>query len=228
MKSTNSQIRVGQRLKCRAGFADYVKTSAVTIAAAAPVAAMANFSGYNTCNSSPNGVYSESNGNGNFVNLSCTCGDFDSFLTDLTLDTTAAPAAISIAEPGAGAQNYTFLVTAAASGLVSFDYQSAIFIGDLSGPGVSNVEFVDQTTGMTFSLNTGTMFSTTVSAGDIFGFHLTTNYEGTASLTVTNFSAPEPANGVPDQGSTVALLAFGFVGLLAYRATAARRSTVCG
>ena len=227
MKSTNIQGGVSQRLNFRAGFADYVKTSAVAIAAAAPVTAMANFSGDYTVNPPPNGVYTDAAATGSFGNWTGTWTGFDNPFTDVTLNTTAAPAGISILTDGAPL--YTFLVTAAASGLVSFDYVSSrlfdlFAIDDFA----SDIEFINQTTAMAFSLNTGTMFSTNVAAGDIFGFRLTAAYEGTNSISITNFSAPEPAapNGVPDQGSTLALLTFGFIGLLAYRAKSGRRSTV--
>lgn len=223
MQSSNRQRAFGRK----AAFTDYVKTSAIAVATAAPLSAMANFSGDYTVNPPANGVYTDSAANGSFGNWTGTWTGSDNInFIQATLDTTAAPAGISIRVEAPSQQDYTFLVTAAASGLVSFDYVSAVLDpGDPSGPGVNNIEFVNQTTNSASSLNISGMFSTAVSVGDIFGFHLTNNYQGSVILTVTNFSAPgSPSQSVPEQGYTLGLLAFGFVGLLAFRATAARRS----
>jgi hypothetical protein len=70
-------------------------------------------------------------------------------------------------------------------------------------------------------------FSSSVAAGDVFGFQLAnSNYNSTVGLALNNFSAPEPVvgPGVPDTGATLGLLAFGFVGLLAFRANRQRAS----
>lgn len=224
MKSSNGQRAFGKK----AAFADYVKTSAIAVATAAPLSAMANFSGDYTVNPPANGVYNDGGATGSFGNWTGTWNG----ISNLNLNTTAAPAGIAISilgfNQGDGTPNadYTFLVTAAASGLVSFDYQSFVLTSG-SSQFVGNIEFVNVTAGTMFSLNSGTMFSTGVSAGDIFGFHLSVGYQGDAGIAITNFFAPEGSSqGVPEQGYTLGLLAFGFVGLLAYRATAARRASV--
>lgn len=183
----------------------YLKASAMAGAAAAPVSALANFSGsYDVTPPAP-GFYTNTPGPyGNWTASFSGPGN-------KSVDTTAAPNQISLsADQGfaVGTGDFTFLTTAAATGLVSFNYVA-------TGSG-GNAFFVQ---GMTLTPLIGSgPFSTPVTSGESFGFELTTSYVTDVALTISNFSAPEPAAGVPDNGSTLALLAFGFVGLLAHRA----------
>ena len=84
----------------------------------------------------------------------------------------------------------TFLVTAASSGLVSSITHQLVF--RVFYP-EGNFTFVNLTTNTSFSLNSGTMFSPAVSAGDIFGFQLSFSDDTNGSLTLSNFFAPEGA-----------------------------------
>ena len=233
MTSKNSQRARGRRLNSRVRFADYVKTSAIAVATAAPLSALADFSGDYTI-TPPSGSFSDASTNGTFGKWTGTrtTSSGPPFFSEghTTLNTLLAPDQLflsgnaGINDEVTNPVDYTFLVTAAASGLVSFDYTRASLLTFVN---VSDLQFVDVTTNQAVSLTEGAhSFSANVSAGDIFGFHLFFQYPGSGSLTITNFSAPEPTNGVADQGSTVALLTFGFIGLLAYRATAARRASV--
>jgi hypothetical protein len=200
-----------KRSNARPEFADYIKRSAIIAAVTAPTAAaLANFSGDYSLTPPANSVYSNSAANGMFGNWTGT--EVNNLFDFITLDTTGAPSSLTISVSFDSVEQYNFLVKAAATGLVSFDFSEF-------GGGVT---FVDQTSAFSSSLTGSGMFSATVSANDIFGFQLSANYLGSDGITITNFSAPEPSSGVPDQGRTLNLLALGFVGLLAYRAAAAR------
>jgi hypothetical protein len=181
----------------------YLNASAMAGAAAAPMSVLANFSGDYSVTPPPAGVYT--NTTGPFGNWTASF----SGPGNESLDTTAAPNQISLsADQGfrVGTSMFTFLTTAAATGLVSFNY---------SATGSGSAFFVEGTT--LFPLIGSGPFSEPVTSGDSFGFELTTGYVTDVALTINTFSAPEPGTAVPDNGSTLALLAFGFVGLLALR-----------
>jgi VPDSG-CTERM motif len=196
----------------------YLKASAIAGAAAAPVSVLANFSGaYSVTDPShPAGVYFDTPG---------AFGNWTAFLSgpaDGTLDTTGAPNQISLdltQGPHVGTGDYQFLTTAAATGLVSFSY-TAQLTNSFSANAAAY--FFEGST--LFPLLGSGPFSLIVMAGDSFGFVLITGYTTEAALTISSFSAPEPSAAVPDKGSTLALLAFGFVGLLAFRANVQRAS----
>jgi hypothetical protein len=184
----------------------YLKASAMAGAAAAPMSVLANFSGDYLVTPPAPGFYPSATGMfGNWTASS-------SGPASGNLDTTGAPNQISLTLTQGfqvGTSTFEFLTTAAATGLVSFNYTTQFI-----SPG--NAYFVE---GMTLTPLLGSgPFSAPVTAGDVFGFEVTTGYTGRAALTIDTFSAPEPVAGVPDNGSTLALLAFGFVGLLAFRA----------
>jgi VPDSG-CTERM motif len=197
----------------------YLKASAMAGAAAAPVSVLANFSGdYSVTPPSAN-LYLNSNAVGAFGNWTAS-----STGSTQSLDTTAAPNQISLdlsrdAHPGTS--TYDFLVTAATTGLLSFNYAASTSFGF---NGFAATLFVDQTTNASVPLLGSGPFSFLVNAGDVFGFELQAGYSSQAALTVSNFSAPEAVAAVPDAGSSLALLAFGFVGLLAFRANVQRAS----
>jgi hypothetical protein len=212
-------------LSSRPGFSVY-KATALAGVAAAPLTALADFSGDYAVTPPAAGSYSNASATGAFGNWT---GTWDN-LGNLNLNTSLAPNQISMSIGSFSTDsfgNYTFLVQAAASGLVSFDYVSNA-TGTLDFGGTT-AAFIDQTSSTSMSLTGSGMFSQTVAAGDIFGFQISYGYEAAVALTISNFSGPEPAapqNGVPDQGTTLGLLAFGFVGLLAYRAAARRQSVI--
>lgn len=184
----------------------YLKASALAGAAAAPASVLANFSGDYSVTPPPPGVYANANAIGTFGNWTAS----DTGRGDPSLDTMSAPSQISMnlnQGPFVGTSVYSFLTTAAATGLVSFNYSTL---------GSGNAFFVEGNT--LFPLIGSGAFSQPVTSGDSFGFEVTTGYQTNEALTISSFSAPEPSAGVPDSGSTLALLAFGFVGLMAYRA----------
>jgi hypothetical protein len=194
----------------------YLKASAMAGVAAAPVSVLANFSGDYAVTPPPPGSYSNAAATGTFGNWNASLPGMG-LVGSTTLDTTGAPNQISLStfSNNGPDHDYKFLTTAAATGLVSFDFTAVLNNNNASA------SFVDETT-MTSSPLTGSgLFSIPVASGDMFGFELTASYvnghSGSAALTISNFSAPEPSTGVPDNGSALALLAFGFVGLLAFR-----------
>ena len=212
----NFPAKAQRRLRSTPLFATYAKASLLAGAAAAPVSALADFSGPYSVNPPANGTYLNTSANGAFGNWTGAWSNPSS--GGVSLNTSTAPSLIGISLNDSAFNTtgtYSFLVTAAATGLVSFDFSGSNFNG--------SVLFEDTTTSFSSALNGVNLFSTNVSAGDTFGFKLTATYFGSASLTVSNFSGPVPTtNGVPEQGSSLALFALGFVGLMAYRATARR------
>jgi VPDSG-CTERM motif len=216
MKSTvDSKPGIKSRLK-RPRLSCYVKASVMAGAAAAPVSVLANFSGDYSVTPPAPGLYA--------IGAPTTFGNWaaSSSGSSESVDTVAAPDQISLdlnrdAHPGTSI--FTFLNTAAATGLLSFDYAASNQAGF---NGFAATLFVDQTTNVSIPLVGSAPFSFSLNAGDVFGFELQAGYTSTADLIVSNFSAPEPVAGVPDTGSTLALLAFGFVGLLAFRASSQR------
>ena len=205
-------------VRSKPGFAAYAKASLLAGAAAAPVSALADFSGPYSVNPPANGTYNNAATNGAFGSWTGTWTNIGGGSDVVSLNTGSAPSqiAMSLSNHQVTTEIYSFLVTAAATGLVSFNFSANNNIN-------SSITFLDVTTSFSFALNGNSSFSTNVNAGDIFGFRLTQNYFGDSSLTVSNFSAPRPT-GVPEQGSTLALFALGFVGLLTYRAAAQRRA----
>jgi hypothetical protein len=238
-------------------FADYLKASAIASAAAAPLPTLASgFSGDYAVTPPANGVYSGINANGAFGNWNGSWSN-NSLASSVTLDTSSAPSQISMnlstGQQSGFEDDYTFLVQAAGAGLVSFNYSTTLHLGNGGGP--ASASFVDETHPASSPLDGSGSFMATVSAGDIFGFELSTGYNSSAALTLSDFSAPVPepstwlAGGLslasllfmqrrrivrllkrapqsPDAGSSLDLLTFGFVGLLAYRAAARRRAVI--
>jgi hypothetical protein len=210
-------------LTSRPSFGAYSKASAMAGVVAAPLTVMANFSGDYAVTPPAGSTYSNASATGTFGNWTGTWNGFGT----LNLNTSLEPSQISmsIGDPIADPGNYTFLVQAAASGLVSFDYMTV-----LGGPNSvsASAKFIDQTTSTSTALAGSGPFSMAVTAGDLFGFQISYGYQANVALTISDFSAPEPppSTGVPDQASTLGLLTFGFVGLLAYRAAARRRAVI--
>ncbi|MDQ6623234.1 MAG: VPDSG-CTERM sorting domain-containing protein [Verrucomicrobiota bacterium] len=204
--------------RSKPGFAAYARASLLAGAAAAPVSALADFSGPYSVNPPANGNYTNAATNGAFGNWTGTWNNNGASGT-ASLNTVSAPSQVAMALGNnvVLSESYSFLVTAAAAGLVSFNFSA-------NNNNFSSIAFLDVTTSFSFALAGNSSFSTNVNAGDIFGFKLTQNYFGNSSLTVSNFSGPQQPSGVPDEGSTLALFALGFVGLMAYRTAAQRRA----
>jgi hypothetical protein len=170
----------------------YALATATIAAVAIPVAAKADFSG----------PYAP--GNWTFQN---TGGS-----TDGSVDTSGAPASITLT--GGNSQSGTpgdtnFTIAAVASGLVSFHWSYSSID---SGTYDSGNFLLNGTP--TFLADNGTQgsgdFSTTLSAGNVFGFnvHSADNLFGPGVLTISNFSAPVP------EGSTLSLFALGALGVM--------------
>ena|SRR5450755_2811274 len=210
-------MKAPRSLRSKPKFAAYARASLLAGAAAAPVSALADFSGPYSVNPPANGNFSAAATNGAFGSWTGAWSNNGI----VNLNTVSAPSSITMSIGDFGNTNptatYSFLVTAAATGLVSFNFSTSL-------TGLSTILFQDITTASSSSLSGSSSFSTSVNAGDIFGFKLTATYFNSAGLTVSNFSGPLRPSGVPDEGSTLALFALGFVGLMAYRAAAQRRA----
>ncbi len=198
-------------------FAAYAIASAAASLATAQ-RAEADFSGDYALTPPAAGSYSNGAAIGNFGgwNGSYT-GDFSK--AALTLDTSAAPTALSITVDSLSSNmddvfSYSFFTMATDGGTVSFDYSASF---DAHNHGYA--EYYDGSDYNFIPAGSG-MISFMITAGETFGFKTTASYLGMASLTISDFSAPSGA--VPEGGSGLALLALGFAGLIARREFAAR------
>lgn len=167
------------------------------------------------------GSYSNGSAIGNFGGWNGSyIGDFSK--ASLTLDTSAAPTAVSITANSLSSNmddvfSYSFFTMATDGGTVSFDYSASF---DAHNHGYA--EYYDGSDYNFIPAGSG-MITFMITAGETFGFKTTASYLGMASLTISDFSAPSGA--VPENGSGLALLALGFAGLIARRELAARAKT---
>ncbi|PSN15352.1 PEP-CTERM sorting domain-containing protein [filamentous cyanobacterium CCT1] len=127
------------------------------------------------------------------ANFTLTNENADGFV-----DTSGAPASISITGGDNGSffsGSTKFLTTAAAAGLVSFNWNYSTLDGPFFDPfGFSlNGTFTQLTDNNGGQLQSGTALFN-VLLGDVFGFEVQTvdNIIGSATATISNFSAPEP------------------------------------
>lgn len=150
-------------------------------------------------------------------------------LTDFgSVDTTGAPGSITLIGSDSNPIDFTFsrlefTIVAPAAGTFSFNwvYTSTDDLGAFYDPAgyIKNGQI--QLTDDGGSNNQSGQVSVLVAAGDLIGFHVTTldNYGGSASLVISNFSAPLP---VPEPAS-VAMMALGLLGLAGVCAARRRR-----
>lgn len=158
-----------------------------------------------------------------------TADDFGS------VDVTGAPGSITLTGSnstpvdGDGNPNYDlfgrvdFTIVAQGAGTFSFNwsYSTTDSLGPFYDPAgyikgsIATGQF--QLTNDSDPSNQSGQMSFSVAAGDVIGFHVTTldNYGGSASLTISNFSAPVP------EPTSVAMMALGLLGVAG--TTAARR-----
>jgi len=152
-----------------------------------------------------------------------TANDFGS------VDTSGAPGSITLIGSDTNPATDTpsrvdFTIVAQGAGTFSFDwsYSTTDPFGAFYDPAgyilgsIATGQF-QLTNNNGLSTQSGQKMSFSVAAGQLIGFHATTqdNYGGSASLTISNFSAPVP------EPSSMAMMALGLLGLAG--ATAARR-----
>ena len=139
-----------------------------------------------------------------------------------SVDTSGAPGSITLigSDSGSGvASRVDFRIVAPVAGTFSFNwtYISTDTEGAFYDPAgyLKNGQF--QLTADGGGINQSGQRSVLVAAGDVIGFHVTTldNMAGSASLAISNFSAPVP------EPASVAMMALGLLGLAG--AVAARR-----
>ena len=137
---------------------------------------------------------------------------------------TGAPGSITLIGSNSQSSAFSrvdFSIMAPAAGTFSFNwaYSSTDSLGaayDLAGY-LKNGQF--QLTDDGGSNTQSGLVSLSVAAGDVIGFHVTTldNYGGSASLTISNFSAPVP------EPASVAMMALGLLGLVGVAAARRRQ-----
>lgn len=147
-----------------------------------------------------------------------------------SVDTTGAAASITLIGSNSSPEELglpsrlEFTITAPAAGTFSFDWSYASSdespLYDPAGWIVNGpLRLTDDEGGSSQSGH----LSVSVLAGDVIGFHVTTedNYGGNATLTITNFSAPLP---VPEPAS-VAMMSLGLLGLAGLAGVRRRRAS---
>lgn len=141
-----------------------------------------------------------------------------------SVDTTGAPGSITLtgSDNGLGsASRVDFSIMAPAAGTFSFNwvYTSTDSGGAFYDPAgyLKNGQF--QLTDDDGANSQSGQLSFLVAAGDVVGFHVTTgdNDFGSASLTISNFSAPVP------EPASVAMMALGLLGLVGVAAARRRQ-----
>src|SRR5450755_508298 len=118
-------MKAPRSFRSKPKFAAYAKASLLAGAAAAPVSALADFSGPYSLNPPANNQYLNGSANGAFGNWT---GAWNNFQT-VILNTVSAPSQLTISvndQEFNTTETYTFLVTAAATGLVSFNFSTTL------------------------------------------------------------------------------------------------------
>ena len=132
----------------------------------------------------------------------------------VTLDDSSAPASLTLSDTSGsvGEAEETFGNVAATAGTLSFSYTASFGNGFPSGVSL----LVNGTA--TLLNGSGTISGVALAANETFAFQLNSYYGYTATLTVSNFSVPEPG--------TAGWIAAGAAGLLATRALRRRNARV--
>ena len=148
-------------------------------------------------------------------------------LTDFgSVETTGAPGSITLIGSNSGSGEFSrvdFSIVAPAAGTFSFNWAYYSTDTDIEGAfndpaGYLKNGQIQLTDGGGGTSQSG-LVSVLVAAGDVIGFHVTTldNLGGSASLTISNFSAPVP------EPASVAMMALGLLGLVGVAAARRRR-----
>jgi hypothetical protein len=132
-------------------------------------------------------------------------------------NTSSAPSSLSLslsnATVGSGNEQLNFTTSIQGSGPLSFNWS-------FTTNGLAPTQFGYTVNGIFTSLasaNSNGLANISVNAGDIFGFRLFANYNGSAGVTISNFAAPVP------EPSIAALIVTGVIGLMALRELRRRR-----
>jgi hypothetical protein len=189
-------------------FARYT-LAAATIGAA--TTAEADFIPPYSLNPPPNGTYTGAPAIGTFGAWTSTLAGTHA---TPTTNTTNAPVSLTLrsaddtAANDAHTANFDLMTTVQGSGILSFNWnftEQGLFTA---------AQFGYTENGVFTSLATANSSGTAtvpVSAGDVFGFRIVTNYASTGNVTISNFSAPIP------EPTIVALIVTGAVGLIVLR-----------
>jgi MYXO-CTERM domain-containing protein len=131
--------------------------------------------------------------------------------TGANANTSSAPSSLllglSNGTVGAGNEQFNFNATVQGSGPLSFNWS-------FTTNGLAPTQFGYTVNGAFTSLattNANGLANISVNAGDVFGFRLFANYNGSDSVTISNFSAPVP------EPSIAMLVAAGVVALFLLR-----------
>lgn len=197
MKPSHKKSRVGKgvSINLEKSLSRYVVATASLVAVALPEVAEANFSGpYDVANWTFQNTGGSTNG---------------------SVNTSGAPNSILLTggDTGSGMAGTTdFTIVAVASGTVSFDWTFSSFDSLANDFGNFLLNGVPTLLSLSYLPDSGS-FSINVNQGDIFGFQCltTTNMFGAAMLGVSNFNGP--TGSVPENGSTLGLLALGVAGV---------------
>lgn len=147
--------------------------------------------------------------------------DFTNSNADGFVNTTNAPSSISLTggNNGSGSGGQTsYTTTSAGTGLVSFNWN---YTTNDWGPSWDPFGFIlngnfTQLSNSSGASSQSDTFSTLINMGDIFGFAIQTadNGFGAASVTVSNFHAPESEpESVPEPASILGLMTVGALGV---------------
>ena len=199
-------------LRAKRNFARYAAASTAALGAA--TATKAQFTGnYSLTSPSPaSGTFSNAAAAGTF-------GVWTSTRSGTTSVTTSSGASLTLfgsTNPSVIDAEINFTSIAAATGTVSFDYNTSVV-----GSDAHNFWYTQD--GAAYTLITGastsSSFNFAVTSGATFGFRVSARYtyNNSMSATLTNFSAP---SAIPEAAATTLLAgvaALGFVGLMAVR-----------
>ena len=190
---------------------DFTRYSVAAAAIGIASSANADFSSPYSLNPPVDGVYSNPANNATFGawTLALTTTGFSR-----TVDTSSAPTSLTLSMNAAlgSVQSATLGTTAITSGLLAFHWSANLTHAGGFAPSFAAIVINGVQTNLTTTDGTTSGdFAIAINTNDTFGFRSGVNYVGSASLTITNFSAPVP------EPAIAALIITGVVGLMALR-----------